>query len=68
MWETCFCVGIVFKPPVMKTESTIGKVLRGRNKPLGELMNSFINNLHPAGFYQFGKPRDFLIYRDWQKP
>lgn len=58
----------VFKPTVMKTESTIGKVLRGRNKPPGELMNSFINNLHPAGFCHFGKPRDFLKYGDQQKP
>lgn len=58
----------VFKPTAVKTESTIGQVLRRRNKPPGELMNSFINNLHPAGFYHFGKPRDFLIYGDWQKP
>lgn len=28
----------VFKPTAMKTESTIGKVLRGRSKPPGELM------------------------------
>lgn len=50
----------VFKPTVMKTESTIGKVLRGRNKPPGRADEFIHKQSPPCRLLPLRKAQGFL--------